>query len=99
VDRHRRGRQPLSLRGPARSRSIVADFIDLPNGENVASLIPVLRHTSPIAVSSSACFNTNAICASLYFDLFIIRSIPLTHDPKLEFSSSKRSRKRAAGQI
>jgi hypothetical protein len=34
-----------------------------------------LRHTSPIVVPSSACFNTNAIGTSLNFDLFIAHSI------------------------
>jgi hypothetical protein len=42
---------------------------------NVASLMPAFRQTSPIVVPPSASFNTNAICASLNFDLFIAHSI------------------------
>jgi hypothetical protein len=44
---------------------------------NVASLIPVFRHTSPTLVPSSACFSTKAICASENSDLFIAHSASL----------------------
>jgi hypothetical protein len=48
-------------------------------------------------VPSSACLSTNAICALLNFDLFIASYVQWPTNPKLEFSSSNRSRKQAAG--
>jgi len=49
---------------------------------NVAWLTPALRQTSATAVPSSACFNTNAICASENFDAFMEISFSQAQDRK-----------------
>ena len=61
---------------------------------NVASLMPDLRHTSPMAVPPSACRKTKAIYASVNLDAFML-SLCFKPNPKLEPSSRNRSKKRA----
>src|SRR6478752_8758626 len=48
----------------------------------VAWLIPAFRQTSATAKPSSACFKTNAICASENFDAFMELSSSLLGDHK-----------------
>jgi len=57
---------PRSLGRPSK----LAPYMDF-----LRERVMALRQTSPIAVPSSACFNTKAICASENFDAFIGFSI------------------------
>ncbi|MCY1383490.1 hypothetical protein D9M69_716190 [compost metagenome] len=57
-----------------------AGYFEITHGK----IIPAERLTSPIGVPSSACFKTNAICASENFDAFTEISFSQIRDHKWE---------------
>jgi transposase len=93
---------PVGRNGVEQLLGIVADPNDKRLPEVARACIAALgTHLRVLktAVPSSPCRRMKAICASVNFDLFMVRPRPTaTHAAKLEFSSNDRSKNREAGQ-